>query len=286
MDRWKVILKYVGLCVGVALLIVFFAWAERGVNRHQAQKTGKVYFDSIPEWVSDELRMELVGLVGGAEFELQEGVARQLGRDLERSPWLEQVRVQTQADRLLVSAQWRKPLARIVGRGGDYYVDADGVALKVLALPSLPIVAFKNVAPISGVPWGSVVPCDDVQAGLALIKALADMDRVMAQKARQAGKEVQLSLLWELQTLDLANYNGRVDENKPHLIFQSKDGTAVVWGAELGAWGRHLEVQDDQKLARLYTYYHHDRPLQTGPPPAILRLYLPQGQMPQPIYRY
>lgn len=285
MDRWKVILKYIGLCVGVALLIVFFAWAERGMTRHQSQKTGKVVFDSIPAWVSDELRMELVALVGGAEFELQEGVAQQLGRDLEMSPWLEWVRVQTLSDSLWVTAQWRKPVARVVGRGGDYYVDANAVALEVLALPSLPIVAFQNVTPMSGVQWGSTVSCDDVRAGLDLIKALADMDCVMAQKARQAGQEVQPSLLFELQTLDLSNYNGRVDENKPHLVFQSKDGTTVVWGAELGAWGRHLEVRDDIKLARLFTYYH-DRSQQTGPTPAILRLYLPQGRDHQPIHSY
>ena len=240
MDRWKEISKYVGLCVGVALLIVFFRWGEQGMMRHQAMKTGPVEFESIPNWVTQDLRMELVTLVGGAEFVLREGIAQQLGQALERSAWLDQVRVQALSDCILVKAQWRKPVARVMVGDSSYYLDAQAVALEALDLPTLPIVTFKHAQDATNVPWGTVVQSEDILAGLALVQAVTEMDRVMAQKARQSGQEVKSSLLFELQALDLSNFNGRANKNKPHLVFQSKEGTTVVWGAELGAWGASL----------------------------------------------
>lgn len=285
MDRWKKILKYLALCLGIALLIVFFAWAEHTMTHRLAQRTGPLMFESIPPWVSNELRMNLVALAGGSKFALRKGVAGTVGHDLAVSPWLEQVRVQTLAHSLLVTAQWRKPVALVKNDGRDFYVDANGVALQPLALPKLPIITIKGVKRVSDTAWGRPVQREDLNAALALIKALTDMDRIVAKQAQQKGGKARQSLLFELNSLDVANYNGRVNDNKPHLVLHAKDGTSIIWGAEIGAWGRNLEAPDDVKLGRLFTYYYYERGTLLGGPP-VLRLNLPQGDRPDPLYRH
>ena len=255
------------------------------MTRRLAQRSGPLMFSSIPVWVSDELRMNLVALAGGSEFDLREGAAMTVGRDLDMSPWLEQVRVQALADSLLVTAQWRKPVALVQNSGRNFYVDANGVALEPLPLPKLPIITLKGVDQVSDIVWGTPVQRDDLNAALALIKALNDMDRIVAQQAQQKGGKAKKSLLFELDSLDVSNFNGHVNDNKPHLVLYAKDGTTIIWGAEIGAWGRNLEAPDDVKLGRLFTYYYYERGTLLGGPP-ILRLNLPQGDRPQPIYRF
>ena len=62
-------------------------------------------------------------------------------------------------------------------------------------------------------------------------------------------------LLRQIDRIDVANFEGRKNKREPHISLYTKEGTQVIWGAELGTWQRHLESPDDDKLAKLYTYY-------------------------------
>ena len=62
-------------------------------------------------------------------------------------------------------------------------------------------------------------------------------------------------LLRHIERIDVANFEGRKNKREPHISLYTKDGTQIIWGAELGTWQRHLESPDDDKLAKLYTYY-------------------------------
>jgi cell division septal protein FtsQ len=62
-------------------------------------------------------------------------------------------------------------------------------------------------------------------------------------------------LLRQIDRIDVANFEGRKNKREPHISLYTKDGTQIIWGAELGTWQRHLESPDDDKLAKLYTYY-------------------------------
>jgi hypothetical protein len=62
-------------------------------------------------------------------------------------------------------------------------------------------------------------------------------------------------LLREIDKIDVGNFDGRKNKHEPHITLFTKEGTEIIWGAEIGAWQRHLESPDDDKLAKLYTYY-------------------------------
>ena len=53
----------------------------------------------------------------------------------------------------------------------------------------------------------------------------------------------------------MANFQGRRNRSKPHIVLTTKDDTPIHWGAELGAWGKYLEQSDEKNLAALYTFY-------------------------------
>ena len=59
----------------------------------------------------------------------------------------------------------------------------------------------------------------------------------------------------EIASIDVANFDGRKNKREPHIVLYTKDNTQIIWGAEIGDWQRHLESPDDDKLAKLYTYY-------------------------------
>ena len=61
-------------------------------------------------------------------------------------------------------------------------------------------------------------------------------------------------LLSEIEGIDVSNYQGRRSEKGPHVVLSAKDGTQVVW-VKIGTWGRHMEATDEQKLARLFSFY-------------------------------
>jgi hypothetical protein len=65
----------------------------------------------------------------------------------------------------------------------------------------------------------------------------------------------------ELEGIDVSNFNGRRSNKFPHIVLISKDNTQIVWGAELGNWHRHLEASDEEKLAKLYSFYKENKTL-------------------------
>jgi hypothetical protein len=81
-----------------------------------------------------------------------------------------------------------------------------------------------------------------------------------------------------------ANYNGRKNDRRPHIILYAKDNTEITWGAELGKWQRHLESTDEQKLAKLYGYYKEYGTLSGRA--KYINLRDPRDKIPLPIDRY
>ena len=65
-------------------------------------------------------------------------------------------------------------------------------------------------------------------------------------------------LLREIDRIDVSNFDGRKNKLRPHIVLYTKDNTQIIWGAEIGTWQRHLESPDDDKLAKLYTYYQQN----------------------------
>ena len=91
-------------------------------------------------------------------------------------------------------------------------------------------------------------------------------------------------LLYEIDSIDVSNFNGRENRQFPHIVLYAKDKTEIIWGAEIGNWARHFEAKDEEKLAKLYSYYKEHGSLLEGV--KYINLRDPQDDIPLPIDKY
>jgi hypothetical protein len=211
-------------------------------------ETGKVKLIDAPVWVNDALKDKLYYVVSssGKDLNIDKQTAISIQQNITKSfPWLENVTVQVTHDSLLINGQWRKPLG-LVEIGPKYYVDVNCVVLDYVPIESLPIVRITGLATESPPQPGSVWEKDDLAAGVDILYRLDRMDSLVTPEK---------PLLFEIESIDVSNFEGRYSKNKPHIELSAKDGTIIVWGAEIGKWAENLEVADTEKIGRLYNFY-------------------------------
>ena len=244
-NRFRSILNIVVVFGVSGLLIWLFVFAERYLKTHYAGQSGPLVFDDVPPWVEEPLLDMVYTTVGGREFPMDNSVARMIGEVLQPVAWLHQVQVRVTQDGIHVQAKWRKPLG-IVKRGSDrFYVDADLVVLEDFPL-NLPLVVVKGV-PLDVTPRpGTQVKAQDLAEALKLINYMDRMDQELTPNK---------PLLRQIAYIDMSNHLGNQNQSESHINFIAKDGTTILWGAEMGQWGEHMELSDEKKAARLYTFY-------------------------------
>jgi len=241
------ILKVLAVVCVFVMAGVFFYFAERYVKSAKPAETGPMELVNVPEWVSGELKAKIRAAAGGKTFRLDEEVARLVAENLVSVAWLNGVTVQTTHDRLLIKAQWRKPLALVKLGLHRFYVDAELVVLDFVPVPNLPIVRIKGLSAATKVPSpGEVWQYDDLDAAVTILAKLDQMDNLVAPDK---------PLLYDIDSIDVSNFNGRRNSRKPHIVLYAKDDTEIIWGAEFGTWQRYLEAPDEEKLSNLYNYY-------------------------------
>jgi hypothetical protein len=200
-----------------------------------------------------------------------------LAHNLASMAWLHGVDIQVTHNSVRVRAQWRKPVAVIdvPEDRAKIYVDADLVVLDYLPMPHLPIVELKNpdlrVVPRPGQRYDQ----PDVAAGVALVVLLGRVDAEQTPKSR---------LLDQIASIDVGNFKGRENSRDPHIVLRSKDDTQIIWGAELGEWTKHGDATDEDKLAKLLTYYRDYGSLSAGA--KYINLCDPQDRLPKPMEKY
>jgi len=91
-------------------------------------------------------------------------------------------------------------------------------------------------------------------------------------------------LLYEIDYIDVSNFEGREDTRFPHIVLYATDKTEIIWGAEIATWQRYLEATDEEKLAKLYGYYKEHGSLLNGV--KYINLRNPQDKIPLPIDKY
>ncbi len=91
-------------------------------------------------------------------------------------------------------------------------------------------------------------------------------------------------MLYEIDSIDVSNFEGRKAVRLPHIVLYAKDETKIIWGAEVGKWQRYLESTDEQKLAKLYSYYKEYGTLLNGA--KYINLRDPQDNIPLPTDKY
>jgi len=275
--NWAAILKVIGVIVFLAASGAFLRYAEAYVRTISPAREGSLTLVAIPGWADCNLRERVAEIAGGTRFPLTEDTAALVARNLAPMAWLDDLDVQVTHNAVRVKARWRKPVALIdvPEDRKKIYVDADLVVLDYLPMPHLPIVEIKGVD-LNVVPRpGQMFDQQDLAAGVALVVLLGRMDAQVTPKN---------PLLEQIASIDVHNFNGHQNPREPHVTLRSKDGTQIIWGAEIGEWTKQLEATDEQKLAKLYAYYRDYGSLSAGA--RYINLRDPQDKVPQPIDKY
>jgi hypothetical protein len=233
----------------------------------------------VPVWVNEPLKEKIYAAAGAYDenLKLDETAAQSVQQNIETQvAWLDEVKVQTTHDRLLIKARWRKPLALVKLGRHRFYVDANLVVLDFVPMPNLPLVEIKGLSAATKVsPPGEIWQCDDLAAGVTILTKLDQMDKSVTPDK---------PLLYEINSVDVRNFNGRKNSRSPHIILHTKDDTKIIWGAEFGTWQKYLEATDEEKLAKLYGYYKEHGSLSGGV--KYINLRNPQDNIPQPVDKY
>ncbi len=283
-DRTPVListLKVIAVICVLAAFAVGFVFLEKYVKNKTefAQRSAIIELVDVPTWVNESLKQKILDAAraGGEDLTLDEDVAASVQQNIEELiAWLDNITVSTTQDRLLIKANWRKPLATVTKGRKTVYIDKDLIVLDFLPMPSLPIVNVKGLATSTNVPPpGQIWELEDLNAAIQILERLDRMDKLVTPDRL---------LLLEIDSIDVTNFNGRKNSKNPHILLHAKDQTQIIWGAEIGSWQRHLEAPDEQKLAKLYAYYKEHGSLLGGA--KYINLRDPQQSIPRPTDKY
>lgn len=280
-DNWLSFLKIFAAVIVIVGTAAGFVYLDKYVRKTVARsdKAVNVQVVNPPVWITAELKKKLFNVVksNGRDLRLDDKTAVLVQQNIEKDfCWADNVRVQTTGDGIRIAANWRKPVAMV--RAGDkkYYVDRDMVVLDYVMMSSLPIVLVEGLSAPAQIPGpGQVWQRDDVAAAVEILLKLDQMDQRSTPDK---------PLLYEIDKVDVSNYNGRKNSKQPHIILYTKDKCEIVWGAPLGSWQRYLEASDEEKLAKLYSLFKERGTLLNGI--KYINLCNPQSSIPQPIDKY
>jgi len=247
------ILKVMFFVVALGAVLGGFAFLDKYVKEQQIAAAGKRTIELVgetPAWVTEEIknRVYAAATADADGVQIDENAASAVQRSIERLvPWLAEVRVQTTHNSIRIAGRWRQPIAMVTADKNKFFLDADLVVLDYIPIGELSIVTvdgleFRGHKPVPG----QVFSGDDLAAALAVLSRLGRMD---------AAVNLKKPLMKEIASIDVANFDGRKNKREPHIVLYTKDSTQIIWGAEIGEWQQHLESPDDDKLAKLYTYY-------------------------------
>jgi len=263
-----------GIAMGLTLL-------EKYVKRTapMPEGTGSIELASVPPWVNEQLQEKVrdAARANAEDLRLDEDAASSARRNIrKRVAWIDNVKVETTGDGLRIEGRWRKPVAMIKSGALTFYVDSESVVLDFVPMPNLPIVEIKGLSVAAKMPpLGEAWSCEDLAAAITILDRLSQMDRALVPDK---------PLLYEIDQINISNFNGRENKRRPHVVLYSRDNTEIIWGAEVGQWQRHLESTDEQKLAKLYSYYKEFGTLSGGV--KYINLRDPRDKIPLPIDKY
>ncbi len=234
---------------------------------------------NVPKWVNDELQAKALKAAAKnvQDLKIDENAAGLVHQNIEKQfVWLDDLKVQTTHNALRIEGRWRKPVGLIKLGRHSFYVDAEQVLLDFVQMPDLSIVEITGLPTTRKMPPpGQVWAGDDLAEAIKLLELLERRDRIEIS---------QKPLLSEIARIDVSNFEGRKSSKQPHIVLYTKDNTKIIWGAEIDKWQRYLESTDEQKIAKLYSYYKEYGTLSGEA--KYINLCDPQDDIPQPIDKY
>jgi len=278
---WKFVLIILLLVLIIAAVAVGFYFLEKYVtDRTLLSQTEPVLeLLDVPIWVNDHLKARLrdAAMFYDYSIESEKDTARIVQQNIEKNlVWVSTVQVQRTNESIKIKAEWRKPLALVKAGLTKYYLDAELIVLDFIPLDTLPIVRITGL-PLTAKPSpaGYLWQRDDIAAAMVILERLDRMDKLVTPDK---------PLLFEIDRIDISNFDGRRSSTAPHIVLYTKDNTQIIWGAELDKWHRHLEATDEEKLAKLYAYYTEHNLSLAGV--KYINLRDPRDRISQPIDKY
>jgi len=273
---FKVLMVVCVICGIVIGLILLEKYVKETVPPPEG--TFDLELAGVPTWVNDQLQQKVLNAArANKDLRLDKDTAPSVQRNIEELiGWLDEVKVWRTHNCLHIEGRWRKPIAIVKSGQLKFYVDAEQVVLDFVDMQNLPIVEIKGLSSVTKMPPpGKVWQCDDLAAAITILARLDQMDKTLTPEK---------PLLYELDRIDVSNFNGRKNSRNPHIVLYAKDNTEIIWGAEVGKWHQYLESTDEQKLGKLYGYYKEYGTLSGGV--KYINLRDPQDNIPLPIDKY
>jgi hypothetical protein len=282
---WEKVLKTFGvICVFIGICVGFW-FLDR--YRREVEPTesnmGPLKLVAPPAWLNEDLKLEIkrTAMPSGTPPNLDENSATVVAARLSTLAWMANVKVETTTRGILISAEYREPVAMVDMPGtGKFYLSRDMIALDYLPMARLPIVELTGVAasaaPVIGQKWDR----EDATAAVDIIDKLRGMDRTMLAQRNPP-------LLPEIKSIDVANFDGRRDAKTPHIVLKALDGREILWGAKLGVASRYMEANDYEKLTMLYEFFLEPKktkgkPTLIGREIKYVELRIPRDTIPRP----
>jgi hypothetical protein len=265
------VLKVFAISVVLVAIAFSFYYLERYI--HASPKVlhtvSKLKFDK-PLWASEELLAKIKEAASRNEdFTVDDDLAASIAKNLSTVVWLENVKVRVAGDTVIVSANWKRPVALYRGDDRQVYVASDLTILDYVSLHTAPIVELTGVGSGNAPSVGKVWDKADVAAAVEVLRLLEKMDMITTKKP----------LLSRIGSIDMSNLDGRKSAAEPHIVLVTKDGKKINWGAAVGTTQKYLEASDQEKLASLYDSYKADGTLEKY---KYIELRYPQKAVPQP----
>ncbi|MHC4193473.1 MAG: cell division protein FtsQ/DivIB [Planctomycetota bacterium] len=270
------ILKVFAAACVIAGVVTAFVFLKRTVST--SQKTPTPVLVNPPAWITEQLAKEVytAATARGQDLNPSDELARSVQENISRSvAWLDQVQVRLTNNQLLIGGQWRRPIALIKRGPYRFYVDTQMVVLDYVPLPDLPIVEVKELSTAPAPPAvGQIWQKKDLAAAVELLSALDARDALLTNSK---------PLLYEIDSIDMSNFDGRKNTRAAHIILYAGD-VEIIWGAELEKYQQHLESTNEEKIAKLYSYYEEHGTVRSGAKRINLRD--PRENIPLPIDKY
>lgn len=257
----------------LAAIAVGFFYLEKYVRKASpvAADFGEVKLVNTPSWYNSELANRIKTALGNSEPAINSDTAETVARRLETVAWLDDVKVKTTSDTVLVAAKYRKPVVMVKSGDAMYYLDEEMVIMDYLPMSKLPIVEIVGFSARYLAPVGDVCYDDDITAAVILTGELAKMG---------VSSVPETLLLFEIENIDVSNFNERKKRGDPCIVLNVKGDVAKVnWGAPFGQAARYLEAAEKEKTATLYEYYIQNKTLRGV---KFIELRYPQKSIPRP----
>jgi hypothetical protein len=273
-----VIFVVVGICVGFWSLDRY---------RRQVEPTesvmGPLKLVEPPVWLNEDLKLEIkkTAMPSGTPPNLDEASAAIVAERLGTMSWLTNVRVETTTKGIFISADYRRPVAVFeMPGGGKYYLSRDMIVLDYLPMAKLPIVQLTGVQATTPPSVGEKWDREDAAAAIEILDKLAGMDRNMVRQGDP-------TLLPEIKSIDVSNFDGRKDVKAPHIVLKANDDSEILWGAKLNVSSRYMEANDYEKLTMLYEFFlapkkTKGKPTLLGRDTKFVELRIPRDTIPRP----